>query len=139
MVLASCIHEDDEWVERVAVGDRLPAFTVTLNDGTRYDSTEPGESVIVFFNTSCTDCQRELPLLDARYKAGEFDGQRIVCISRAEEESSVATFWRANGLTLPYSAQPDRRIFDLFASAGIPRIYFVDEQGVVRQVVTQNF
>lgn len=135
MVLASCIHEDDEWVERVAVGDRLPAFTVTLSDGTRYDSTEPGESVIVFFNTSCTDCQRELPRLDTQYKAGEFDGLRIVCISRAEEEGSVAAFWQANGLTLPYSAQPDRRIFDLFASAGIPRIYITDAHGIVQQII----
>lgn len=135
MVLASCIHEDDEWVERVAVGDRLPAFTVTLSDGTRYDSTEPGESVIVFFNTSCTDCQRELPRLDTQYKAGEFAGQRLVCISRAEEEGSVAAYWRANGLTLPYSAQPDRRIFDLFASAGIPRIYTVDSCGIITNVL----
>lgn len=134
MAVTSCIHDDDEWVERVAVGDRLPAFTVTLNDGTCYDSTEPGESVIVFFHTGCEDCQRELPLLDAQYKAGEFDGRRIVCISRAEGEGSVAAYWKAHGLTLPYSAQPDRRIYDLFATAGIPRIYETDAVGIVVRV-----
>lgn len=138
-LFSSCIHDgDDEWVERVAVGDRLPAFAVTLSDGTRYDSAEPGETVIVFFNTGCTDCQRELPRLDAQYKAGEFDGRRIVCISRAEGEGSVAAYWQANGLTLPYSAQPDRRIFDLFASAGIPRIYETDAAGIVVRVTTAD-
>lgn len=131
-LFASCIHDaDDEWVEHVVVGGRLPAFSVLLDDGTRYDSTVPGASVIVFFNTACADCRRELPLLDARYKAGDFEGRRVVCISRAEETASVAAFWREHAMTLPYSAQADRRIFDLFASAGIPRIYETDEHGVV--------
>lgn len=131
--LTACIGEPDV-EERVAVGDRLPAFRVTLDDGTEYDSSAPGPSVIVFFHTGCSDCQRELPELDARYKAGAYDGIRIVCISRAETAETVAPFWREHGLTLPYSAQPDRRIYDLFASSVIPRIYTTDERGIVIRI-----
>lgn len=130
-LLPSCINEDDSTIEYVAVGDKLPAFTVVLNDGSRYDSTQPGASVIIFFNTSCADCQRELPRLDSQYKAGEFEGQRVVCISREEEEASVAAFWLSNHLSLPYSAQTDRRIFNMFASAGIPRSYETNDQGII--------
>lgn len=133
MVLTSCIH-DDEWVEHVSVGDCLPRFSVTLDDGGCYDSSIAGASVIVFFHTACVDCREELPLLDARYRAGEFAGRRVVCISRAESSASVAAFWREHHLTLPYSAQADRRIFDLFASAGIPRIYETDNQGIVVRI-----
>lgn len=123
--------ETDEMVEYVKIGDRLPAFSVTLNDGTLFDSAQPEASIIVLFSTSCADCQKELPTLDTLYKSGAFTGRRVVCISRAETAGSVEAFWRANGLTLPYSAQADRRIFSLFASAGIPRIYIVDAQGIV--------
>lgn len=133
VLLTACIGEPDV-EERVAVGDRLPAFSVTLDDGRVYDSSAPGPSVIVFFHTSCSDCQRELPELDARYKAGEYDGVRIVCISRAEGAESISTFWREHGLTLPYSAQPDRRIYDLFASSVIPRIYTTDARGIVTRI-----
>lgn len=137
MVLASCVQDADEWVERVAVGDHLPAFSVVLDDGTIYDSMAPGASVIVFFHTGCSDCLRELPLLDERYRAGVYEGKRVVCISRAEGAESVAAFWQEHHLALPYSAQPDRRIFDLFASAGIPRVYETDEEGVVVRITIE--
>lgn len=130
----SCIREDDEMIEHIGIGDRLPAFSVVMNDGSIYDSSAPGPSVIVFFHTQCVDCQRELPLLDARYRAGEFEGCRFVCIGRAESADDVAAYWRSAGLALPYSPQPDRRIFDLFATSGIPRIYESNAQGIVTRI-----
>ena len=134
LFFVSCVTEDDEVIERVKVGDRVPVFAVDLSDGTHYDSRTAGASVIIFFHTDCADCQRELPLINARYARGEYADRRVVCISRAEGEAPVAAFWQSHGLTLPYSAQPDRRIFDLFASAGIPRIYETDATGTIIRV-----
>lgn len=49
----------------IRVGDRLPSFTVDVIDGssrTLFNSSSlQGQTVIVFFNTECKDCQRELP------------------------------------------------------------------------------
>ena len=39
---------------------------------------------------------------------------------------------------MPYSAQQDRKIYQLFASHTIPRIYVVDEEGIIRAVFTDN-
>lgn len=130
----SCITEEDTPTERIGVGDHLPAFTVVMSNGEVYDSEAEGRSLIVFFHTSCADCRRELPRLNEQYQAGEYDGFRVVCISREEEARSIETFWQANALTLPYSAQPDRRIYSLFASSGIPRIYETDAHGIVVRV-----
>lgn len=136
--------EDDEAKERVAVGDRVPLFSVEMvKDGERSTFSTAqltGETVIVFFNTTCPDCQRDLPKLNQYYLKHKVDeGFQMVAISREEGEEDVAAYWKDNGLQIPYSAQNDRRIYELFASSIIPRIYFVSAQGVVTRIFIERF
>lgn len=132
--------DDDEVKEYVRVGDRLPVFTVeTVNsDGTAgvFSSDRlMGETIIVFFHTTCPDCQRDLPKLDSYYRQHRGDdGFQLVAISRAEGAESVAAYWKEHDLTMPYSAQTDRRVYDLFASAMIPRVYYCTAQGIVTRI-----
>ncbi len=58
----------------------------------------------------------------------------FVCISREEGEASVKAYWEENGFTMPYSAQTDRSVYNLFASSGIPRRYEADENLVITHV-----
>ena len=39
---------------------------------------------------------------------------------------------------MPYSAQKDRNIYELFAVSRIPRIYISDENGTVRYIFTDD-
>lgn len=140
------VHDkDDEVKEYVKVGDRVPAFSVLAvhEDGTTSTfSTEKltGETVIVLFNTSCGDCQRDLPLLNAYYLEHRNDkGFQMVAISREESAESVAAYWQAQQLSIPYSAQTDRGIYNLFASSIIPRIYFCNAEGIVTKKYVEVF
>ena len=144
MTGCSSIEDDNEVTERVNVGDRVPLFTVdVVNDGvhsTFSTAQLTGETVIVFFNTTCPDCQRDLPKLNQYYLKHKADeGFQMVAISRAEGEEDVAAYWKDKGLQIPYSAQDDRRIYELFASSIIPRIYFVSAQGVVTRIFIERF
>ncbi len=150
LVGCSSVDEDgDDVVERVKVGDHVPSFSVDIvvpsAEGEASRSTFStamltGETVIVLFNTSCPDCQRDLPLLDAYYRQHQGDaGFQMVAISREEPEASVAAFWKAKGLLIPYSAQEDRRIYNLFATSIIPRIYFVSQQGIVTRIDIEQY
>lgn len=60
--LSSCIFDDDPLEMELSVGDMLPQFSVTMNDGSVVTSEWLSESVscVVFFHTSCPDCQHEL-------------------------------------------------------------------------------
>lgn len=143
---SSVVHDnEDEVKEYVKVGDRLPLFsveTVRADGKTATFSTETltGETVIVLFSTSCSDCQRDLPLLNNYYLEHRDDpGFQMVAISRAEGAESVAAYWQANGLSIPYSAQPDRRIYNLFASSIIPRIYFCNAAGIVTKMYVEVY
>ncbi len=118
--------------EIIAPGHSLPPFCVTTDDGKRIsnDSLLGKTSLIVFFNTSCRDCRRELPLLQ-RLQREWGDGVRILCISRAETAESVRRFWQQEALTLPFSAQSDREVYHRFARRGIPKLYVADRNGKV--------
>ncbi|MBR6087005.1 MAG: redoxin domain-containing protein [Prevotella sp.] len=140
---SSIIDGTDEVIEHVQVGDKVPSFSVTVTDGseTRTFSTSQltGETVIVFFNTWCSDCQRELPLLNDYYLQHKTDsGFQMIAISRAEGADAVSQFWADYSLQIPYSAQDDRRIYDLFASSVIPRIYFVSPQGIITRIEVEH-
>ena len=134
--LAGCIAEKDEPEWALGAGDALPRFSVTTIDGVEVSSADSyaAEMVIVFFNTTCQDCRRELPLLQQEYEDDavlpEGERKRYICISREESVADVERYWAENHLTLPVSAQTDRNIYSRFASSGIPRI-FCARDGVI--------
>ncbi len=141
-LLVSCLGEVEPSArqsELVSVGQTLPSFSVTLNDSSEFCTSRPlsQPAVIVFFNTACKDCQRELPILQKVYEQyGRLAS--FVCISRAQGDSEIAAYWQANGLSLPYSAQTDRTVYNLFATATIPRIYVSDSSRVVRAIFKET-
>lgn len=131
LAATSCVTDDDK-VTSLEAGDAVPVFSVTMNDGSvvTSESLRGYRTLIVFFNTACADCRRELPVIQKVYEKAPADA-RIVCIAREENEISIAAFWESAGLTMPYSAQPDRKVYSLFASSIIPRIYAVDENLII--------
>lgn len=140
LVCPSCISDNLEPKGQgtlVSVGDELPCFSVITAKGQRVsrDSLLGHRSVVLFFNTRCADCQMELPRVDSLYRAFSHDKSfKLICIARQEKEPSIANFWKEKKLTMPYSPQADRSVFQLFAYTGIPRIYISSPDGVVRYV-----
>lgn len=119
----------------VHVGDSLPAFRVRLMDGSwlSRDSLVGRRSVVVLFNTGCGDCRRELPVVDSLYVRHRAEtGVRFVAIARAEEAESIWAFWDERGLTIPFSAQADRSVYNLFATSVVPRLFLSGTDGIVR-------
>lgn len=125
--VCGCVKEDDEREVSLGVGDAVPRFSVTLNDGSLFDYSvmQQHPCVVVFFDTSCPDCRAALPIVQSvsKHEAVASQDVRFVCIARAEGEASIASFWAASRLSLPYSPQSDRSVYNLFANSVIPRIY----------------
>lgn len=138
MLMVGCIGEKDEPEWFLHPGDDLPRFEVTTIEGKTVGSADSykAELIIVFFNTTCPDCQRELPVLQKQYeeniKLPEAEQSIYICISREEGTADVERYWSENHLTLPVSPQTDRSIYSLFASVGIPRIFYAKDGKIVR-------
>lgn len=133
-LLVACVTDDDPRNEEVSVGDPLPQFEIVLNNGSVVSTeTLTGKvAMIIFFSTSCPDCQRELPLLEQVYRHFQNDGDvAIFAVSREEKQGAVEAFWEETGLTIPYSVQADRTVYNLFATIGVPRVYISDRAATI--------
>jgi thiol-disulfide isomerase/thioredoxin len=85
----------------------------------------------MFFTTGCKDCRQTLPHIQRIYDEFLPKGVRFALISREDGPESVAAYWAENGFDMPYSAQTDRKMYNLFAKDRVPRV-FVNHQGVIR-------
>lgn len=135
---SSCIEEEQLSDDIIVLGSCLPDFEVTMNDGVVItgEILRSVPSVVMFFHTSCPDCRQTLPRVQHLYDEYAHHGVRFALISREEDETSVSTYWNENGLTMPYSAQTDRRIYELFAYRRVPRVYVSDSVGMVQYIFT---
>ncbi len=137
-VFCSCIKEKQTGAD-LATGDRIPDFTVTMNDGMTVSGAQlrEGISCIVFFTTLCPDCQQTLPHLQRIYDEYLPQGVKFALISREEGAESVQNYWDSKGYTMPYSAQEDRRIYELFAETRVPRVYICCD-GIIKTIFTDS-
>ena len=138
-ILSGCIKEKQTGAD-LKVGDRLPDFEVVMDDGTLVTDEILSESVsvVMFFHTSCPDCQQVLPQMQRVYDEYAPKGIRIVLISREDPKESVESFWQENGLKMPYSAQNNRKVYEKFAATRIPRVYVNEKGGIIRYVFTDD-
>ncbi|MDE6755338.1 MAG: TlpA family protein disulfide reductase [Muribaculaceae bacterium] len=139
ILLSACVEEDQPKNIGVEGGDMLPSFSIVLNTGEHLSdiSLRGKVAVIEFFNTSCGDCREFFPLYQNLYDEFKENPEvEIFSIARDEQESSIINYWIENNLTIPFSPQPDRQIYNLFATVGIPRVYIADKKGIIRYVLT---
>ena len=133
-VTAGCVTEDEPKGPTVEVGQELPVFSVTLNNGevVSTSSLKGKVPVIVFFNTDCSDCRKELPVIQQLWEIYRDNGDvKVVAIAREESEEKIKEYWEQNRLTMPYSPQETRDVYSLFAPSVIPRIYISNVDGVI--------
>ena len=58
-------------------------------------------------------------------------------ISREQSEEEIKDYWQEKEYTLPFSAQKDRKIYNLFATSRVPRVYICNE-GVITRIYTDD-
>ena len=137
--LCGCVKENPKGAD-LKVGEMMPDFEVVMSDGTVVtdDLLKESVSVVMFFSTACKDCRETLPQMQKIYDEYASKGIGFALVSRAESETSIISFWEENGLVMPYSAQNDRAVYELFAKEGIPRIYVCEKGGIIRHIHTDN-
>jgi peroxiredoxin len=142
----SCIKEGDdipdEIINYVEVGDVVPAFTVADDKGGTFSSSgfAGKRSLLVLFVSSCGDCQKVLPVINNEVWPWVKDnpGYQLITISRDEPAQEVAKHWSDNNYTMPAYLDPGREVFSLFANRTIPRLYIINEEGVIEWMAVEK-
>ena len=140
--LTSCVTEKDEPEWSLQPGDRCPQFTVTLSDGTTITTSDLAghTTLLIFFDTTCPDCQALLPQVQQLYADPPATDHPLLflAISRAQAAPDVLDYWHAHSLTIPVAPQPDRTVYNLFATTIIPRIYIIAPDLTITHTLTDN-
>lgn len=143
IAIGSCITENKNTgtVNYINPGDKIPYFTVPDQNGTLFKSTDltGKRSLLLFFHTECEDCRRELPIIEESYqKFKEDTNYCFIAIAREESVESVNKYWEENNLTLPTYFDYNRNVYSLFANSMIPRVYILNENGIVTYMGIEN-
>ncbi len=118
-----------------AVDHPAPDFTLTTLDNETFSlHAAQGKPVVLnFWATWCGPCQRELPALQAaaeRYG----DSVLIVGVDQGEAADLVQRYVDEKGLTFAIPLDADFAVSGLYNVQGLPTTYFIDSQGVIRQI-----
>lgn len=121
--------------DKVKVGDKAPQFVI-VNKKDKVDISQLKGKVILinFFATWCSPCRMELPILQKKiwekYKGDK--NFNLVIIGRGHTEEEVNLFKTKTSFVMPMYPDPDKTIYNLFATQYIPRNYLIDKNGNIR-------
>lgn len=140
LLFSSCIRERKAEVNDLQAGDTLPQFSIEMHDGSilKTDDLRGTVSLIIFFNVVCPDCAQTLPEVQKIYEDYAPKGVKVVAISRNQGEDMVGVYWQSREYTIPYSAQEDSKVYELFAPDRIPRVYISNENLVIKAVFADD-
>jgi len=115
-----------------SIGQPVPAFSVVCISGEEYNIEQlRGKVVLInFFATWCVPCMAEMPELEKqiwqRYKNEDFV---VISIGREHTTKQLKKFNKKKKFSFPIAADPDRKIYSLFAGQYIPSNYLIDKHG----------
>lgn len=119
------------------VGSSAPDFTLARSDGETVTLSDlQGQAVILnFWATWCAPCRAEMPALERVYQAGQDKGLVVLGVNQMEPKERVERFLAEMKVTFPIVLDFDAEVGRIYRVYAMPTTYFIDRQGVIRDVV----
>ncbi len=121
-------------------GRAAPDFLLEMPDGgeLRLSDLQGSPVLVNFFASWCPPCKREMPELVAASTRYQDDGLVIVGVDLQEPNRKVLDFAADFGIEFPLVMDRDAEVAGAWNIGGpiegLPSSYFIDDQGIVRQV-----
>ena len=118
------------------IGKPAPALAGTTLDGATFDlAAQRGKPVLVNFWASwCGPCREEFPLLEDAAARHAAEGLVVVGSLYKDDAEPARDFVAEEGATWPTVVDPERSIGSAWKVLGPPQSFFIDREGVIREV-----
>lgn len=124
--------------EAPKIGFLAPSFTLTSMDGTETAvGGQRGKALLINFWASwCGPCEIEAPDLVANYESYQ-DRLDIYAVNMTgiDKEDLAREFAERHGFKFPVLFDRGNKVTDLYMVTGYPTTFFVDKNGVIRDMV----
>ena len=136
LLLVGCVkdeHSSHEESTLVSIGQIAPDFSVELLDGRKIELSDlRGRTVmLIFLSTSCTDCHAQFEDIARRCKEQSVPFE-ILAISRGESREATLEFANNYGLECDLGIDPDKSIYNMYATMYVPRVFLIDPDGYIK-------
>ncbi|MBI5879288.1 MAG: TlpA family protein disulfide reductase [Chloroflexi bacterium] len=123
--------------ESPRAGFLAPRLHTTLLSGEVFDLQALRGQVVVlnFWATWCAPCRAEMPAMQSVYERRKGDGLALVGVNQMEDPGTIAPFLAQYQLTFPVALDPTGDWSQRYRVLGLPTTYFINRQGVIRDVV----
>lgn len=118
------------------IGSAVPDFTVQTFEGATVSraSLEGKPFLLVFWNTWCANCLRELPEIARQHERLGPKGLVVLAVNTAlnDTEQKARAYWKRQGYGFPCAFDRDYDVMRAFNIFGVPTVFLVDSKGIVR-------
>ena len=122
-----------------STGFLAPDFELEDRNGQRVRLSDlRGQPVLVNFWASwCPPCQAEMPAMQQVHEAYAEQGYVVLAVNTTyqDSEAKALAFLQERGLTFPVLFDRDGEASRLYEVRSMPTTFFIDRQGIIREVV----
>jgi peroxiredoxin len=117
-------------------GALAPDFLLEQVEGgeTRLSDYRGRPVVLNFWASWCRPCRQEMPLLVEASERYAGDGLVVIGLNLQEGRSLIEPFAEDYGIEFPLLIDRDGEVGDRYRLLGLPTTYFIDADGVIRDV-----
>lgn len=119
-----------------SAGALAPDFEASDSDGNRFRLSDyRGWPVLVnFWATWCVACKAEMPAIQGVLEHHRTGGFTVIAVNEGEGAEAARQFLEDMGVDFHLALDPDRTVGDAYRLPGLPGSFFVDRDGVIREV-----
>lgn len=119
------------------VGNPIPDFTLESSDGEKISlAAQRGKPVVVVFVASwCDVCREEMPTMVETFRAHEPHDVVFIGVDVYEDRATAKQFREEFQIPFPLLVDADGAVTTRFRVYGTPTTFFVDRDGILRDVV----
>ena len=121
------------------VGSLAPDFTAATLDGRSVTLSQlRGHAVVINFWASwCVPCRAEAPEFQRAYEQHHGDGLTVLGVYDALSDSrdNAQAFVKEFNMGYPIPLDVDGKVSDAYRVPGLPTTFFIDAQGVIRNLI----